>query len=130
MASRGGAKAVAALLRRGFIEQRKAESSNGEAQLHITTAGLQAIGIEVQAEQEALVIGGGSAASSAHLTKAGMLLTLIGRPEGAAMPDMIQATGCLPHTVRATLTGLRRKGHSIERSVCDGRSCYRIGNPG
>ena len=46
--SRGGAKAVAALLRRGFAEQRTREGAAGEAHIHITTAGLQAIGIEAE----------------------------------------------------------------------------------
>lgn len=126
---RGGAKAVAALLRRGFAEQRTKEGAAGEAHVHITTAGLQAIGIEADvaetgeeattAEPEAL---------AARPTKVGLLLALIGRPDGAAISDLIEATGWLPHTVRAALTGLRRKGHAICRSVRDGRSCYHIGS--
>jgi hypothetical protein len=36
------------------------------------------------------------------------------------------ATGWLPHTIRAAITGLRKKGHSIQRIKRDGMTCYRI----
>ncbi len=39
---------------------------------------------------------------------------------------MIEATNWLPHTTRAALTGLRKKGHEIERSKRDDTTCYRI----
>ena len=127
---RGGAKAVAALLRRGFVEQRTVAGSDREAHIHITTAGLQAIGIEADVAENDEVIGaaGPAPASPARPTKVGMLLALIERPEGAVMADLIKATGWLPHTVRAALTGLRRKGHAVGRTVRDGRSCYYIGS--
>lgn len=126
---RGGAKAVAALLRRGFVEQRTAEGPNGEAHIHITATGLQAIGVEADvAEKGKVVSEADPAMSSSRPTKAGMLLALMTRPEGAVMADFIEATGWLPHTVRAALTGLRRKGHAIGRSVREGQSCYRIGS--
>ena len=126
---RGGVKAVAALLRRGFVEQRTGEGAEGKAHIHITTAGLQAIGIEADVEEKWQA---GTAAepeaSPLRPTKAGLLLALVGRPEGAVMSDLIEATGWLPHTVRAALTGLRRKGHAIGRGDRDGRSCYHIGS--
>ena len=126
---RGGAKAVAALLRRGFVEQRAAQGPNEEAHIHITTAGLEAIGIATEvAEKGEAVTPVDPATSSSRPTKAGTLLALIERPEGAVMADLIEATGWLPHTVRAALTGLRRKGHVIGRSVREGQSCYRSGS--
>jgi hypothetical protein len=36
------------------------------------------------------------------------------------------ATGWLPHTTRAALTGLRKKGHVIEKTKRDDATCYRI----
>ena len=36
------------------------------------------------------------------------------------------ATGWLPHTTRAALTGLRKRGYAIERSAGEGGSVYRI----
>ena len=126
---RGGVKAVAALLRRGFVEQRTGVGAEGEAHIHITTAGLQAIGIETDvAEKEDEVTSAGPEASPSRPTKAALLLALVSRPDGAVMSDLIEATGWLPHTVRAALTGLRRKGHAIGRSVRDGHSCYHSGS--
>lgn len=48
-------------------------------------------------------------------TKAQTVLTLLARAKGASLAALIDASGWLPHTVRAALTGLRRKGHVIER---------------
>jgi hypothetical protein len=39
---------------------------------------------------------------------------------------MVEATGWLPHTTRAALTGLRKKGHVLEKSKRDDATCYRI----
>ena len=126
---RGGVKAVAALLRRGFVEQRAAEGPNGETHIHITRAGLEAIGIEADAPDKGEgVTEAEPATPHVRPTKADTLLVLIARTEGAVMADLIEATGWLPHTVRAALTGLRRKGHVIGRSVRDDRSCYHIGS--
>ena len=49
------------------------------------------------------------------------------RPKGASLDDLVGATGWLPHTTRAALTGLRRRGFAIERVAADdGRSLYRV----
>ncbi len=51
------------------------------------------------------------------------------RPSGASIADLIDATGWLPHTTRAALSGLRKKGIAIARSAAEqgGGSVYRIG---
>jgi len=129
---RGGAKAIAALLRRGFVEERPADDGSGEVRVHITAAGLHAIGVEVEGGKSAEAGDAAAAASPSpsRPTKSGLLLALLERPQGALMPDLIEATGWLPHTVRAALTGLRRKGHAIGRSTREGKSCYHIGSTG
>ncbi|MDP4576033.1 DUF3489 domain-containing protein [Qipengyuania sp. G39] len=38
----------------------------------------------------------------------------------------MKATGWLPHTTRAAMTGLKKKGHTIERDKRGEVSCYRI----
>ena len=39
------------------------------------------------------------------------------------------ATGWLPHTTRAALTGLRKKGHRLAKSQnAEGRTVYRLGS--
>ena len=39
---------------------------------------------------------------------------------------MVKATGWLPHTTRAALTGLKKKGHTIQRDKRGDVTCYRI----
>ena len=48
------------------------------------------------------------------------------RKNGATLDDLVRATGWLPHTARAAMTGLKKKGHSIERTKDDGVSRYSI----
>jgi hypothetical protein len=50
------------------------------------------------------------------------------RDAGASMDDLIAATGWLPHTTRAALSRLRKKGITIERSRAEqgGATVYRI----
>ncbi len=59
-------------------------------------------------------------------TKFGKVIALLVMDEGATLSQMVEATGWLPHTTRAALTGLKRKGYTIERSQRDGASVYRI----
>ena len=59
-------------------------------------------------------------------SKAAAVVALLQRKEGATLADLIAATGWLPHTTRAALTGLRKKGHAIDRIKVDGVTCYRI----
>ncbi len=37
----------------------------------------------------------------------------------------VEATDWLPHTTRAALTGLRKKGHTIAKSARDGSDKFR-----
>jgi Protein of unknown function (DUF3489) len=48
-------------------------------------------------------------------TKIANVLELLQRDEGATLDEVIAATGWLPHTSRAALTGLRKRGYGIER---------------
>lgn len=59
-------------------------------------------------------------------TKANKVLELLRRADGATLEELIAATGWLPHTTRAALTGLRKKGHAITRDKRDGATCYRV----
>lgn len=65
-------------------------------------------------------------APPARASKSAAVVALLQRANGATVPELIEATGWLPHTTRAALTGLRHKGHVIERSKRDGATCYRI----
>lgn len=59
-------------------------------------------------------------------SKISQVLTLLQSPEGATLNQLVEATGWLPHTTRAALTGLRKKGYLITRSTQGDASLYRI----
>jgi len=60
-------------------------------------------------------------------TKQGRVIALLGRDTGATLDELVAATGWLPHTTRAALTGLRNKGFALDKSKrADGTTAYRI----
>ena len=59
-------------------------------------------------------------------TKTGVILGLLTRSEGATLNEMVEATGWLPHTTRAALTGLKKKGHEVTSTKTDGVRTYRV----
>ncbi|WP_086437025.1 DUF3489 domain-containing protein [Altererythrobacter xiamenensis] len=61
-------------------------------------------------------------------TKISQVAKLMQRKSGATLEQMMQATGWQKHSVRAALTGLKKRGHVVERSVADGVSIYRLVN--
>jgi len=59
-------------------------------------------------------------------TKIGKVLALLGTDEGATIEELVTETGWQPHTARAALTGLRKKGHVVERAKRGDVTCYHI----
>jgi hypothetical protein len=60
-------------------------------------------------------------------SKLAEVMALLGRKQGVGIEELTSATGWLPHTTRAALTGLRKRGCAIERSRSEaGGSIYRI----
>ena len=60
-------------------------------------------------------------------TKQALIAGLLGREQGATLDELVAATGWLPHTTRAALTGLRRKGCTLEKSTgVDGKTAYHM----
>ena len=55
-----------------------------------------------------------------------MVIDLLRLEGGATLAGIVAATGWQAHTARAALTGLRKKGHAIERFSADGVTRYRI----
>ena len=128
-------KAVAALLGTGFADERETSDAaavhraDGDLRfgMFVTPAGLQAIGIEPEGEQasgEAQAPSPAPSQMAARETKASQVLALLSRSDGATLTELIEATGWLPHTTRAALTGLRKKGHAIERGKRGEDTCY------
>ncbi len=54
-----------------------------------------------------------SAVSSKGKTKQAQLIDLLQRGQGASTTELAAALGWLPHTTRAALTGLRKKGRTV-----------------
>jgi hypothetical protein len=60
-------------------------------------------------------------------SKLALVIEHLQRADGATIADLTQATGWLPHTTRAALTGLRKRGYAVIRErVGAGDSAYRI----
>ena len=137
-------KAVATLIKRDLA--REVDTSDADACWReegerrfgavITAAGLAAIGIESEqpsnddpATSQPSVPEDDIVARASDVggqTKAAMVLGLLRRKQGATLNELVAATGWLPHTTRAALTGLRKKEHVIDRGKRDDATCYRI----
>jgi Protein of unknown function (DUF3489) len=60
-------------------------------------------------------------------TKLALVIEHLRCADGATIIDLTHATGWLPHTTRAALTGLRKRGYAVIRErVGAGDSIYRI----
>lgn len=87
---------------------------------------------KINARPAALV--GNEPSKSAHarskqLSKQNQLAELLLRDEGATIAQMIDATGWLAHTVRAALTGLKKKGYGVDSDKVGGIRTYRAVAP-
>ncbi|MDP9086079.1 MAG: DUF3489 domain-containing protein [Pseudomonadota bacterium] len=60
------------------------------------------------------------------VSKISLVADLLRRKGGATLAELVAATGWLPHTTRAALSGLRKKGYGIERGSRDGVTTYTI----
>jgi len=61
--------------------------------------------------------------------KRDLLAALLVRSEGATIAQMQEVTGWLPHTVRAALTGLRKRGYIVDHHKVDNVRIYRAAAP-
>ncbi|WP_156680846.1 DUF3489 domain-containing protein [Sphingomonas profundi] len=59
-------------------------------------------------------------------TKQALVLDMLRAEGGTNLAEMVAATGWLPHTTRAALTGLRKKGHAIVTRKGEGGTRYHI----
>jgi hypothetical protein len=125
------AKAISALLAAALIEERETSvtadvhrtDSDLSFGLYVTPAGLAAIGVECgdqAGDGDAVPPPITSAPPTPRQSKTAAVLALLTRDKGATLPELIDATGWLPHTTRAALTGLRKKGHSVARDKREG----------
>jgi hypothetical protein len=63
-------------------------------------------------------------------SKLASVMALLRRSEGATLDVLTKTTGWLPHTMRAAITGVRKRGSSVvlDRSA-EGASVYRLVDP-
>ncbi len=67
------------------------------------------------------------AASPRAGTKQAIVILMLSDEQGATLDALTSVTGWLPHTMRAALTGLRKRGFSVERNSEKGKpTIYRI----
>lgn len=61
-------------------------------------------------------------------TKLAQVIAMLERTEGAAISELMATTGWLAHTTRAALTGLRKRGYTVEleKGTGDQESRYRL----
>jgi DNA-binding MarR family transcriptional regulator len=57
------------------------------------------------------------------------VLALLQRPDGASLSELVEATSWLPHTTRAALTGLKKKGHVLTSAKVDDVRRYSVSGP-
>lgn len=145
------AKAIDGLLKRGLVGEVPTNISaqvwrTGEDArfgLIITDAGRVAIGVE---PRELIGVSGDgdtlqappSATSTATEeplnrpsairagTKQALVVYMLSADGGASLEALVAATGWLPHTTRAAITGLRKRGHVVLTDRRDGACHYRI----
>lgn len=109
--------------------------------LRVTRAGLEAVGIEDDNVTDPAAstpgdTGRGLIDEAGGVTilptvrgasKRDTLISLLSQEDGASVAELMAATGWLPHTVRAALTGLRKRGMDILRFAGAGGTRYRVG---
>jgi len=60
-------------------------------------------------------------------SKTSLVLGMLHQVEGATIDQLVVATGWLPHTTRAALTGLKKKGYAVMSDKVEGSArVYRV----
>ena len=58
--------------------------------------------------------------------KSATVITAMSETTGATLGEIFRITSWRPHSARAFLSGLRKKGHTILKTSRDGATCYHI----
>mgnify|MGYP003640899668 CR=1 FL=1 len=58
--------------------------------------------------------------------KSATVITAMSEATGATLDEICSITSWQPHSARAFLSGLRKKGHNILKASRDGATCYHI----
>lgn len=124
-------KAIEQLIKRGLAAEAEVtdrsitsrEEGDRRFAALITDAGKHAIGVmEPDAAQQSPPPVRGEPRCD---TKQAKVLDLLQREQGASVADIVEATGWLPHTTRAALTGIRKRGTTLDKTKVDGVTRYK-----
>jgi DNA-binding MarR family transcriptional regulator len=122
-------RAVNGLLKCGLLEEIvvkprapswRSDKDGPAVALSITPEGCAAIGVEP------IPGGAGTERKFRPGTKQARLVELLMADNGATITALRGALGWQPHSVRAAITGLRKRGFQVERQLEDGMSRYHI----
>jgi hypothetical protein len=91
----------------------------------ITEAGKQAIGAVDPDAGQPLPASAPDPKPVRTDSKQAKVLELLQCEQGASIAELQQATGWLPHTTRAALTGIRKRGTELVKSKVDGVTRYK-----
>ena len=125
-------KAVAGLIKRSLVNEIEVadasrswrEEDDRHIGVVITDAGRAIIAAEEKVDDAPLVESAARAMRPG--TKQALVVDLLRSEAGASIGELAGATGWLPHTTRAALTGLRKRGFAIATEKADGVTRYRI----
>ncbi|MDP9206098.1 MAG: DUF3489 domain-containing protein, partial [Gemmatimonadota bacterium] len=149
MPEKAAQKLAATLVQKALVREIRAKPGmpvwrrNEEGRSHalvITKLGRTAIKVEDDHQPEDVDVGAHGSASTDEAapaqserstprqgSKLSTVIDLLGREKGAGIEELMAATGWLPHTTRAALTGLRKRGYAIQRARSEkGGSVYRM----
>src|ERR1019366_8575735 len=129
--SQAAQKSIASLIEQRLVREMRAkvgmpvwrDDDNGRSlALIITKRGRDAIRIVADASSGPpdSRAGHGEPIDGPHQPREGSkiaaVIALLSRNTGASLPDLVAVTGWLPHTTRAALTGLRKRGYDVTRA--------------
>lgn len=132
-------KTIEALIKKGLAAEKEdmiatqAWRTDGDLTFGvvITEAGLATINpapdaVEGTEKTDHLADHGAQPKPARASSKRSLVLDLLKREGGATLSDIVEATGWLPHSSRAALTGLRQNGHDIASTKVEGVTRYQI----
>lgn len=65
-------------------------------------------------------------AALSKASKQQLVLGLLSAANGASISELMAATNWLPHSTRAVLSRLRKKGYILDRQKAEGRARYKV----
>ena len=127
--------AIRALIKAGYAAESivtdPAKAFRSEDDRHIgviiTDSGRTAIGVSHAGAKDGPPAAPAPAKPEPKQTKAEIVVSMLKRKQGATLDELTSATNWQPHTTRAVLTGLRKKGHNIDKRKRGDTTCYHLG---